>query len=316
MKVYDLVKKHGWLALQNLNALGISPSYLSHIFFVDQNNPNALDADNGEHGQSWEKPYKTIAYAITRNNATLDWSPDQGEWWGQNNYILIAPGKYAGHLASVPYGCTVIGLGSSMDFPTDEGSVIIYCVDDTVITTSSLTSVTFKNITFYCDDPTSGKNVVTAIMNNSAFINCRFHTNIANLDTHLEIGDMTRSVIRGCKFSSGTTHAATAINICAGSKTAFFGSLIEENLIGAATNGILVDATLALSGGGTFIRKNEIAYPVTGIAIKKASHGIRITNNTIMASSDCIENPVAALTTGNWANKAGKTSWEDQEESP
>lgn len=310
MQVRDLVNKYGWQALQNLNVAGVNPTHLSHVFFVDQNNPNALDANDGEHGHSWELPYNTIGYAITRNNATLDWSPDQGTWWGQNNYILVAPGQYVEDLTAVPYACTVIGLGSCIDYPTTEGCAAIKSITGSVIAVSSLIATTFKNIMFECSF-SSAKNVDIAIMNNSAFLNCRFHTNVGDLTTHLEIGDMTRSTIRGCVFSSGTTQAATAINVGAGSKTAFFGSIIEDNIIEAVTVGILVDSTITLSGGSTWIRRNDIAYPVKGIDINATSGGsIRVVENTIMASSDCIEGSNANYTTRNWTNTAGTGAWE------
>lgn len=311
MKVIDLVRKYGWDALQNLRIGGVNPSFLSHVFFVDQNNVNAYDADDGVHGHSWENPYATIAYAITRNNAVLDWGPDQGEWWGQNNYILVGPGKYTEDLTSVPYACTVIGLGSCLDWPSTEGCVSIYSETDSVIDADSLVATTFKNIMFECS-VSSGIGVDIAIMNNSAFINCRFHTNVADLTTHLQIGDMTRSTVRGCVFSSGTTDAAYGINIGAGSKTTMFGSVIEKNIINAATAGIIVDDTVTLSGGGTFIRDNDIAYPAKGIDINTSTNMlIRVVGNRIMASSDCIEGADATLTVGNMANEAGSTAWED-----
>ena len=223
--VKDLTHKLGWDAIVNLLGAGVQPSHLSHVFFVDCNNPNALDANDGVHGESWENPYATVAYAITRSNATLDWAPTYGDWWGQNNYILIAPGEYVEDLTSVPYACTVIGMGSCIDWPSTEGAVMLKSTGDSVIDVSSIVATTFKNIMFECS--ASGEiNVQTDIMNNSAFINCRFHTNVADLTTHLQIGDMTRSTIRGCVFSSGTTHAATAINVGAGSKTTMFGSVI------------------------------------------------------------------------------------------
>lgn len=310
MRVTDLVRKYGWEALQNLNALGVNPSYLSHVFFVDQNNPNALDANDGYHGTNWETPYNTIAYAITRNNATLDWSPDQGQWWGQNNYILVAPGKYEEELTSVPYACTVIGLGSCIDYPSTEGCVSIYSDSDSVIDVASIVATTFKNIMFECS-ASSEVNVQTDIMNNSAFINCRFHTNVEDLTTHLQIGDMTRSTIRNCVFSSGTTHAATAINVGAGSKTTMFGSLIEDCIINAATAGIVVDSTVTLSGGGTWIRNNLISNPAKGIDLNNSTNNlINVANNTIIASSDAIEGSTAALTVGNMVNEAGTTAWE------
>jgi hypothetical protein len=311
--VKDLVHKLGWDAMLSIQAAGVQPSYLSHVFYVDANNPNATDAIDGVHGESWENPYATIAYAIARNNATLDWSPAQGDWHGQNNYILIAPGQYEEELTSVPYACTVIGMGSCIDWPTTQGSVSIYSDSDSVIDVASIVATTFKNIHFECS-ASAGVGIQADIMNNSAFINCRFHTNVADLTTHLQIGDMTRSTIRGCVFSSGTTHAATAINIGAGSKTTMFGSVIEDCVINAATAGILVDATVTLSGGGTWIRRNCISNPVKGIDLNNSTNNlINVANNTIIASSDAIEGATAALVVGNWVNEAGTADWEADE---
>jgi len=305
MRVYDLVKKHGWVALQNLNALGINPSYLSHVFFVDQNNPNALDADNGEHGQSWEKPFKTIAYAITRNNAGVDWSPDQGQWHGMNNYIVIGPGHYSENLTACPWACTMIGVGSNLGYPSSEGGVWINPSSDEALVGSML-GTTINNIGFE-GNSSAGTCVDITTFNNSAFIHCKFNTNVADFTCLLQIDNAGGSVIRDSVFTSGTTPAAYGIHIDDG---AFFGSYIENCIINAATAGILVDSTVDLTGN-SWIKGNEIAYPVKGIDLNNESNNlIRVTNNTIMASSDCIEGSVAALTTGNWANQAGTGDWE------
>jgi len=317
MRLRDQIRTYGWEAFRCF-AAGVQPSFLSHVFYVDRNNPDALDADDSIHGTCWESPFATIEYAILRHHDTVvsgsAEATNANEWWGQNNYILIAPGIYEEDFVFATHryisGCTIIGLGSCIDYPTTEASVSIKSSTASIIDAASMVACTIKNIHFECN-LASGTSVSIATMNNSAFINCRFHTNIANLSKHLSIGDMTRSTIRGCVFSSGTTHAATAIEIGASSKTVFFGSKIENNIIDAATTGILVNSSIALSGGGTWIRGNEIVYPAKGIDINASSGGlIRIVNNTIMASSDCIEGSNAAYTTGNWANQAGTGDWE------
>lgn len=311
--VKDLVHKLGWDAMLSLQAAGVQPSYLSHVFYVDANNPNALDANDGVHGESWENPYATVDYAFTRSNATLDWSPDQGDWWGQNNYILIGPAEYEEDVDTCPYGATVIGCGPSIYGGGTEGCPRIKAATASAFAVASMIATTFINITFETS-VSSGVSVDVGTMNHSAFINCRFHTNVADLTTHLEITDMTRSYVRGCTFSSGTTHAGYGINVGADSGTTMFGSVIENCVINAATAGVIVDSTVTLSGGGTWIRGNDISNPTKGIDLNNStSNLINVAHNHIIASSDAIEGATAALVIGNWVNENGTADWEADE---
>lgn len=101
MLLYDAIRKYGLLALPILN-----PN--SEIYYVDSDHANALDADDGEHGNTRELPFKTIAYAITINNAafTVDGDPQRT--------MFIHSKTYTENLTAFPKNCTVIGVGGKV----------------------------------------------------------------------------------------------------------------------------------------------------------------------------------------------------------
>lgn len=299
------------LQKQTINHPLFTPSSMTKVWYVDERNPNS--GTSAGYGLSWEKPFSTIAAAIAANNASIDWGPAQGEWWGLNNYIFIGPSSYAENLTSAPHSCTVIGLGSSPNgYPTTEGSVNINPSSGTPLAVSTHVAVTWYNIQFESIE-SAGKDVDLGICNNSAFIKCRFHTNIADLGVGLECDDAAGLVVRDCIFSSGTTDIGTAISIGANSGTSFFGCVIENNIINAATAGIAISSTVTLSGG-SWIRNNDIANPAKGVDLNNTSNNlIRVSGNNIIASSDCIEGATAALCIANWTNENGTADWEPDE---
>lgn len=64
-RVSDLIAKYGWKIMPYLSNLGATVLAEAQILFVDSGNTaNKLDADDGEHGHSFEKPLATIDYAI------------------------------------------------------------------------------------------------------------------------------------------------------------------------------------------------------------------------------------------------------------
>jgi hypothetical protein len=101
----DLVSKYGWQAMIYLAALGIDNLAEAQLLFVDAIHTNALDADDTEHGHSFEKPLATVDYAIGLCEAS------------EEAIILLAPGHYedyddstTGFDADVA-GIKIIGLG-------------------------------------------------------------------------------------------------------------------------------------------------------------------------------------------------------------
>ena len=106
----DLIAKYGWKVMPYLSNLGPQLLAEAQVLFVDSGHTNALDADNTEHGHSFEKPLATIDYAIGLCTAA------------ERSVILVAPGH------NDPLGdaqidfdvsdITVIGIGEGSNKPT------------------------------------------------------------------------------------------------------------------------------------------------------------------------------------------------------
>jgi len=111
-KVSDLISKYGWQIMPYLSTLGLSMLTNSAVLFVDSSNTaNALDADDGEHGHSLDKPLATIDYAIGLTTANAD------------DVILVGPGhtetiNSATAFALDVASTKVIGLGEGARRPT------------------------------------------------------------------------------------------------------------------------------------------------------------------------------------------------------
>jgi hypothetical protein len=111
MQVRDLVRKYGTelqtlvLGIRNQRAL---PN--GNVWFVDSGKSNATDANDGEHGHSWDVPLATIDYAVGLC------TPDNGD------IIIVAPGhnEDLGSAQTIDVdvaGVTIIGLGTGSDRP-------------------------------------------------------------------------------------------------------------------------------------------------------------------------------------------------------
>ena len=109
-RVSDLVAKYGWQAMIYLAALGIKNLAEAQILFVDSAHTDALDADDTEHGHSFEKPLATWDYAIDLCTA------------GERSVILLAP-THNEQLGDAQVDIDVndvvtIGIGSGLARPT------------------------------------------------------------------------------------------------------------------------------------------------------------------------------------------------------
>ncbi len=106
----DLIAKYGWKVMPYLGNLGSSLLAEAQVLFVDSGHVNASDADDTEHGHSFEKPLATIDYAISLCTG------------GERSVILVAPGHNEGLDASTidfdVSDITVIGIGEGSNRPT------------------------------------------------------------------------------------------------------------------------------------------------------------------------------------------------------
>ena len=104
-KSHDLLHKYGWDIIPYLSNLGVRNLAEAQLLFVDSGSANKLDADDTEHGHSFEKPLATVDYAIGLCTAS------------EGAIILVAPGHYEDYDDSTTgfdadvVGITIIGLG-------------------------------------------------------------------------------------------------------------------------------------------------------------------------------------------------------------
>ena len=110
-KVTDLVAKYGWQFMGYLANLGVNVPRNAAVIFVDSAATNATDADDTEHGHSFDKPCATLEYAI---GLCTD---------GQGDVILIAPGHTETITTAAPCtvdisDLTIVGLGVGLNRPT------------------------------------------------------------------------------------------------------------------------------------------------------------------------------------------------------
>ena len=135
----DLIHKYGWDILPYLSNLGVKNLAEAQLLFVDSGATNALDADDGYHGHSFETPLATIDYAIGLCTA------DEGA------VILVAPGHNESLAAATidfdVAGVTCIGIGEGtlrprIDFDNAASSIDIGANNVTLINLTFLPSIT------------------------------------------------------------------------------------------------------------------------------------------------------------------------------
>ncbi len=227
-RVSDLVAKYGWQAMIYLAALGIENLAEAQVLFVDSGHTNALDADDTEHGHSFEKPLDTLDYAIGLCTA------------GERSVILVAPGH------NDPLGdeqidfdvsdITVIGIGEGTNKPTinfdnANSSVLIGANNVHLINLRFLPAVTdvlvgvdietgkTGTIIEKCDFA-EGENApdefiisldIKAGCNNTKVTNCLFRTKVAaaGCTNGIQLNDASDNVIiEKCRLVGNYSNAA------------------------------------------------------------------------------------------------------------
>lgn len=155
----------------------------SNYYFVDGTN-----GSDGNDGLSADHACATIARAITVANARIDWTLSR---WANNDVIVVAPGTYAENLTSLPYGCTVLGLG--LDLRDAQNGVKIKPATGAAVDVGACINTTFINIHFETAETDAGDPAFDAdIANNNQFINCRFS---GPAETATAVGFVTKDAV-------------------------------------------------------------------------------------------------------------------------
>lgn len=207
MKLYDYVRKYGWEALAIVQSLpNARPE--GNIFLVDSGATNAADtADESQHGCSWNEPFATLNYAISRCTAS------------QGDIILLAPG-HAENLSTTATasgttttevgvdiaGVSILGLGTASLRPTFTCSATAGQIAVLAANVSIENIVMVSNIADLTDFIT-----LDASSDGCTIKNCEFRDGAANkevvamIDIATTVDDVT---IDGCRFFSTDTNDA------------------------------------------------------------------------------------------------------------
>jgi len=299
MLVRDQVRKYGWEALA---AISTSKGFIepnSHAFYVDKGHVNALDADDGEHGNHWNQPFATIAYAIARSNANASSY--------HMNVILVATNNYIESLTVLPHNTNLISIGAG-----------------TFITGAH----TFVDRNFNCHFwgfwfAGTGVNPIVTIPTNSQFIGfhgCTF-TGASGVTYGIEASNAQEITIEDCKFL-GNPVLPTALHFTG----AQIRTRVRRNWIAATTNGILIDS---YNGDyGNLIDNNIITrQSADPNATEQMAYGIKMMRATGTPKWAIVKNSIEAVDAiysatadthfqniciGNRVNAAGTGGWEDE----
>ena len=155
--VSDLIAKYGWQIMPYLSTLGTLLSD-AQVLLVDGNHANTLDADDQQHGLSWNTPLATIDYAVGLQVA------------GAGGVILVAPGHAetlsgAADLDIDVSGITIIGLGEGSMRPT----LTLGGTDATTTIEINGDDITVKNLRIVGGD-TDGTTVAIDIKTGSDYV--------------------------------------------------------------------------------------------------------------------------------------------------
>jgi hypothetical protein len=95
-----------------------------------------------------QDPISTIAGAITKVNASINWSASP---WAPRKVIVVAPGKYAENLTALPYGAHLVGLGNFFDLNGENG-VVVQPASGSPVDVESMINCVIENMAFKSPD--------------------------------------------------------------------------------------------------------------------------------------------------------------------
>lgn len=179
--LYDILKQ-----LQNGMA-GIG----GRVYYVEGN--AGSDSDDLDAGQSWDRAYKTIAFAIGKSNTEIGASKyGYGRGWAARNTIFIK-GSFTEDLVVMPQKADLVGVGSTNAEPRAR-------IVGTQAPVATAWGTRIFNIWFN-DDGASATFTTTA--GGIQFHNCWFQGVGATVGTYgLYITNPEQVVVKDCIFSS------------------------------------------------------------------------------------------------------------------
>jgi len=265
-------------AEERATIMGYNPNAaFGKVYWVDENTGN----DNYD-GLTPKRPLATITEAIAVSNAEV------GSY--NMNTIYVNAQTYTEDLTLEPKNVNIIGIGAKTRLQGthtfDTGG-------------NSAQNCHWWNMQFR-----DSSGVFFAITSNYfglGWHGCTFE-NSGSGTGGISVALTHDLMIENCRFL-GNPVFTTAIEITGQSIRA----MIRDNIIGATTNGILVDSTT--NGYGNFIMRNAICRRTADPnSASQMTYGLRFTNAGALDGFQCVDNRIAAGTPISFAHSAGTQS--------
>lgn len=270
------------------------PTVKGNVYYVDK-----LNGSNANQGKSMTSAFATIAKAISVVNARINWA---GDPWGNQDCIVILPGKYEENLTSLPHGAIMMGLGHSND--DGNNGVLISPATGLAVNVSAVVNTEILNIGFQ----TSDKSIAfkSLIINNCLISGCRFVGDFgSNPAAHgIYCNDSDRLRLIGNSFRNcGIGFECAYVD----ANDKLHDGVIKDNEFTDITNkGIFVqDVNLLVNN--TIVCENYIqADAASSQGIDDDSDGLVVANNTIFVGTGGTPLDVnAALAVNNYTMISG-----------
>lgn len=244
MKISELVQKYGPAVTATIPPQAILGT--GNVYFVDSGATNALDANDGEHGNSWDQPFATLNYAISRCTAS------------QGDVILLAPGHAetiqdqgiasgttTDEVTVDKAGVSILGLGTGSIRPT---FTLSGATDATINVIAP--NVTIDNIVVVSGlEDTAAGITGSALCDGLTISNCEIKdggTAILELVAGVTIAALAYDVtIEGCRFITTVAGSSTASAIVFEGINSRY--VVRNNLISGDWNTAAIANTAGIS---------------------------------------------------------------------
>ena len=186
MLLRNLIRQYGSEVIPIAASLGVDLLANANVYFVDSGATNTLNANDGEHGNSWTQPFATLNYAISRCTAA------------QGDIILLAPG----------HAETIEDTGTASGTTTDE-----CVVDKSGVHIIGIGHGQLRP-TFTLEGATDAAIVVIAAATNVHIKNIEIVSNLANVAAGITLSATSDgAVIEDCVFRDGAAAKELVIGI-------------------------------------------------------------------------------------------------------
>ena len=240
MSTYILRKGFSRLAdLADGNAANTATVGAKTVYYCDNNAGN-----NGNDGSSWEKSFKTLAYALAVSHADIA-SGSQG--WAARNVIYYRADTETADLVKLADKTDVIGVGS-YDHRPQAG------ITGNHVIAGSYMGTRFFNVCF--KSPAAGGDIfiVPTTVSGLAFIGCKFDGASSTPATGAIVATTSEMLtVQDCTFIGAYSDAVIEL-----AGTEFNSLLIADNIIQGAEVGIEAKSTVTTSIRSGYILRNIV----------------------------------------------------------